>query len=196
MSRELPEGLAVPEEVKDSLESDKSLLAKAEYEAGKLQAIAPKASRLRNHWGLTEKQEAFAQEFAKSKDIRSALVRAGYSVSDLSIRWHQKGKALLAKPKIAKRVQQLDEMAAVSVNMTRDIYHSMLLDHRKRALEVGDYAAANRAMELLGKSLSYLAEGPKESKNLHLHAHTADPDRVARLEGLAKLLNKNGSDGS
>lgn len=169
---------------------DNSLLALAEHKAGQLQALKTKGSLRLNHWGLTDKQEAFAREYAKSKDIRASLVAAGYHYNPDNPLHYRKGKELLKKAKIARRIQDLDAMAAVDVNMTREIYHQMLLDQRKQALAAGDFNGANKCLELLGKSLSYLDNGVKETRNVHLHGHTADPDRVARLTNLAKLIKE------
>jgi hypothetical protein len=162
------------------------LMAEAENEAKGLPAKRPRGNR--NVHGLTEMEESFALHFAKSRDGVAALKAAGYTTpKGTFLNW--KVKQMLEKPAIAHRIREINNIAAVDIAVTREIFHQKILMVYQKALEDGDYKAANAAMELIGKSLNYFVE---QKANLNISANMTGTSSEDRLKNLTELAAKVG----
>lgn len=167
---------------------EKELMEEAEEEA---QGIPAKRSRGgKNVHGLTEMEEAFCINYAKTRDGKKAMREAGYSLGSGNF-WTYKAKRILSKPAIQKRISEINTLAAVDVQVTRDIFHQKILNIYERAMADGEYRAANAAMELLGKSLAFFTE---TKQNLNINADLSKVDPAKRLEGLKSLMSAIGLD--
>lgn len=168
--------------------NEKELMKEAEEEA---QGIPAKRSRGgKNVHGLTEMEESFCIHYAKTKDGKKAMREAGYSLGSGNF-WTYKVKKILDRPAIQKRLSEIQTLAAVDVNVTRDIFHQKILAIYERAMADGEYRAANSALELLGKSLAFFTE---TKQNLNINADLSKVDPNKRLEGLRSLMSAIGID--
>lgn len=70
-----------------------------------------------NKNGLTDKQEAFCQEYVKDSNGAQAAIRAGYRVSSAK----EIGSENLTKPNITKRVAELQEAIAKKNELTSEM---------------------------------------------------------------------------
>lgn len=186
---EVEEVLAIPEEDVIDLEVDeKELMKEAEEEA---EGIPPKRKRGgKNVHGLTEMEEAFCMHYSKTRDGRKSMREAGYSLGSGNF-WTYRLKKMLNRPAIQKRLSEINTLAAVDVQVTRDIFHNKILAIYERAMADGEYRAANAAMELLGKSLAFFTE---TKQNLNINANLSQVDPAKRLEGLKSLISALGID--
>jgi hypothetical protein len=145
--------------------------------------------------GLTENEERFAMAFAKTQNLEESYKAAGYIVREHWMRGMTRLKArkIWKRPRVQKRIAELNEVAAIKCDMTRDLFHQKLLEHREIALQNGDVKAANQAMQLLGQSLSYLVE-KKATIGVNATLNGDDPaDKKARVMAMMKQLGFGGT---
>lgn len=167
---------------------EKELMEEAEKEAAGLPAKRIRGAK--NVHGLTEMEETFAIHYAKTRDGVAALKAAGYTTpKGTFLKW--KIKQMLEKPAIAHRVNEINNIAAVDVAMTREIFHKKLLMAHQKALEAGEYKAANEALELVGKSLGYFVE-QKAQVNINANMDGVSMDeRLKRMQEIAARVGLN-----
>jgi len=123
---------------------------------------------------LRERQEAFCLAFATTGNRRLALEKGGYSTAP---GWRQNVQKMLVQPKIMARIKELrKEISAKETTLcavSREMVLTELWDNVKRAKsavpvldahgqETGewkcDLASANRALELVGKSMALFTD--------------------------------------
>ncbi len=144
--------------------------------------------------GLTDNEERFAMAFAKTQSLEDAYKQAGYIIREHWIKSTTRTKArkIYKRPRVQKRIAELNEVAAIKVDMTRDLFHQKLLEHRELALQNGDIKAANQALQLLGNSLSYLVD-KKATVGVNATLNGDDPaDKRARVMAMMKQLSFGG----
>jgi len=97
--------------------------------------------------GLTERQEVFCNEFIKDLNAVQAAIRAGYSIQ------HSKKNAytLLRQPRISERISELKANSVKRTKIEADDILRRLIRIAERTEQEGDYNAAIRSLELLGK---------------------------------------------
>lgn len=96
---------------------------------------------------LTAKVSAFVREYLVDKNATQAAIRAGYSARSAG----QTGNEMLRKPHIKAAVNKALKEQAARTLMTAD---RVLLDIQQlgdKAAKAGEYHAAIRSRELLGK---------------------------------------------
>ncbi len=162
-------------------EDEKELMLKAKERAASLDhtEIVRYASIMKT---LTPEEEIFCKEFAATGDRRKAIVASGYDgkyASNTAARW-------LAKGRIQDRLNQLRSKVEARLDISKEIYLQMLQETYERAMADGDYAGANRAAELMGKSLGYLVE-QKAILNVKTKIPEDRSQRVAEVQRLAKI---------
>lgn len=167
---------------------EKELMREAEKEAVGLPAKRKRGGK--NVHGLTEMEESFCAHYAKTRNGKESMREAGYSLGAGNF-WSYRLKKMLARPAIQKRLEEINTLAAMDVHVTRDIFHQKILAIYERAMAEGEYRAANAAMELLGKSLSFFTE---TKQNLNINANLSQVDPEKRLAGLKSLMNAIGLD--
>lgn len=173
-----------PDEVQEVKEE---LVKEADAEAQGVPARRKRGGK--NVHGLTEMEESFCAHYAKTKNMKESLVQAGYSIGGGGF-WTSKGKVLLEKPRIQKRIEEIQALAAVDIGMSREIFHKKILDIYDGAMQAGEFKDANMAMRLLGEALNYFEEPVK--KNLNISANLTHLPPEKRLEGLKKLASALG----
>jgi len=96
---------------------------------------------------LTERQEVFCNEFIKDLNAVQAAIRAGYSTQ------HAKKNAytLLRQPRISERISELKGESIKRTKIESDDILRRLVRIAERTEQEGDYNAAIRSLELLGK---------------------------------------------
>ena len=105
------------------------------------------------HRNLTPKQEAFAHAYVETSNASEAYRRT-YNVSNMSAPtvWVEACR-LLNNPKVALRVQELQDRAMATAGITvAEVIWRLKEDH-DRAIELGQFSAAIRALVLLGKHI-------------------------------------------
>lgn len=173
-----------PDEMKEIKEE---LAKEADQEAQGLPAKRRRGGK--NVHGLTEMEEAFCAHYAKTKNMKASLMEAGYSIGNGGF-WTSKGKVLLEKPRIQKRIEEIQALAAVDIGMSREIFHRKILDIYDGAMGAGEFKDANMAMRLLGEALNYFEEPVKKNLNISANLNQLPPEK--RLEGLRKLASALG----
>lgn len=142
-----------------------------------------------NIHGLNEMEEAFCMSYAKHRSGKKALSDAGYAMPAGNF-YSQKVKSILDRPRIQKRIKEIQELAAIDVPMSRNIFHHKIMTIYEQALASQEFQAANRAMELLGKSLNYFEEPIKKNLNISANMSSLPPEQ--RLENLRRLASALG----
>ena len=96
---------------------------------------------------LTPKQEAFCNEFIKDLNITQAAMRAGYSPK------HARNNAytLTQDPAIVQRIAELKSEQTKRTKIEADDILRRLVRIADKTEQEGDYNAAIRSLELLGK---------------------------------------------
>ena len=96
---------------------------------------------------LTPKQEAFCNEFIKDLNITQAAMRAGYSPK------HARNNAytLTQDPAIVQRIAELKSEQTKRTKIEADDILRRLVRIAEKTEQEGDYNAAIRSLELLGK---------------------------------------------
>lgn len=102
---------------------------------------------------LNERQEKYAQALASGMTQLEAAAAANYS--DAS----QGGHSRLANdPRVMARVKEIQGAAAKRVEIDKAWVLRKLVRNRRRADQKGDFAACNKALELIGKELGMFVE--------------------------------------
>jgi len=138
--------------------------------------------RIHREDGITPEEEIFCREYLASMDLKKAITAAGYTGRHPNVtarRW-------LGKPKVKERLQQMQKRDEIRADVTRDKYHQMLMETYDRAMADGDYSGANRAAELLGKSMGYFVE-QKAILNVTSRMEGDKSAKVAEIQRLAKI---------
>lgn len=141
------------------------------------------------------KHEAFAQAFALCNNATKAAIEAGYAPSGSRSAASVRASGLMKNPKIKKRIAELQQQLVKKASQAVGLDRSWVLDRLKSnadlALEEKDRAAANRALELLGKEIGMFVDrkqvliGPLEQlgapqlQRLLLLAEAAEQGRLA-----------------
>jgi phage terminase small subunit len=99
---------------------------------------------------LTFRQEQFAREFIKDFVASAAAIRAGYSEQTA----RKVGYQLLMKPHIAAKIDELQGERIKRTKIDSDEILRRLMRIADRTEQDGDYNAALRSLELLGKNLA------------------------------------------
>lgn len=127
--------------------------------------------------GLTPKQEAFVLAFLETGNASEAY-RRSYECSGMKeASINREAKALTDNPKIASRLQVLQERAAAKVTLSRSWVLEQLMDNVEKAKLAADYTASNKALELLGKTDevgSMFVERTNVTSD-NRHHHSAEP---------------------
>lgn len=98
------------------------------------------------------RHEKFAQGLAQGMSAAEAYTAAGYKGDRTA------ASRLSTNVNVQERVAELQERAAASVSLSREWVMEQLIDNASLAKENGDWAPANRALELLGKELGMFVD--------------------------------------
>ena len=103
---------------------------------------------------LTGKQSRFVAEYLLDLNASAAARRAGYSENTA----HVIGAENLQKPEIAAAIAAAQQERASRTEITADLVLADILRIGRSAEDVGQFAPALRAQELLGKHLGMFAD--------------------------------------
>lgn len=107
---------------------------------------------------MTPKQERFVQEYLIDLNATQAAIRAGYSERTAN----QIGPENLVKPGIAAAIATAQVKTVEKLELSREWILTKLKGNAERALEDANDryngAAANKALELLGKHLGMFSD--------------------------------------
>ena len=96
---------------------------------------------------LTPQQEAFCNEIIKDLNIKQAAIRAGYSEKHAAINAY----TLTKNPAIVQRIAELKSEQTKRTKIEADDILRRLVRIAEKPEQEGDYNAAIRSLELLGK---------------------------------------------
>jgi hypothetical protein len=149
---------------------------------------------LKSRTHLTDLEERFALEFVKCRNKRQAYLAAGYKSQKTTQLNSIRASELFNKPHVRERIRELTDKASEKTILTV----AKVLDNFQKVYDAaigdGDYAAANRAMELYGKFHGMFVEKTESvNKNVNYTAgdlESVDRDirRLAEAQGLQHLF--------
>lgn len=131
---------------------------------------------------LTAAEEKFCREYTTHFDRKRAILAAGFQGKDPLAAAHR----WLGKHRIKTRIKQMQTHVETRTEMNKDIYMKMVADVYERAMADGDYAGANRAVELMGKALGYFVE-QKAVLNVSAKMPEDKAQQVAEVQRLARI---------
>lgn len=106
------------------------------------------------HFELSEKEHAFCIEYMKDFDIEKSMVRAGYSPSYAE----QYCGRILMRQNIKDAITYLTKVTDVPVVVSQEWILRRLKDNVEQSTAEGRYSAANKALELLARSMGMLTD--------------------------------------
>lgn len=133
---------------------------------------------------LTFRQEVFCQEFLKDFVASAAAKRAGYSDQTAK----KVGYQLLLKPHIAARIDELQGERIKRTKIDSDEILRRLVRISERTEQEGDYNAAIRSLELLGKNLKMWTD-KVESINEFKNPFSSGQDEEALARDALRLAD-------
>ena len=108
---------------------------------------------------LDERQERFCREYVRLHgNIAEAAKIAGYLTERTSVGGYAYGPRLIRKPIIAKRIRELEEEAAVYAGATTHWVIKELMRVGRAAELAGEFGAAVRALENIGRHLAMFVD--------------------------------------
>jgi hypothetical protein len=157
---------------------DKTMLAQARLKAAEMDQSTLRLKAY-NADSVSPREEVFCREFITTMDPAKAVISAGYTGNNA----RATGSKWLQRPRVKRRIEQLQKKDEVRAEMSREIYLKMLQDTYDKAMADGDYSGANKAAELMGKSLGYFVD---QKAILNVTARIPD-DKAAEVEEVKRL---------
>ena len=132
---------------------------------------------------LTERQEVFCNEFIKDLNAVQAAIRAGYSTQ------HAKKNAytLLRQARISERIAELKGESIKRTKIEADDILRRLVRIAERTEQEGDYNAAIRSLELLGKHQALWTDRNITEIQNAFATGNSDEDIARDIERLQKI---------
>lgn len=129
------------------------------------------------------RHERFCREYVIDGNATQAYIRAGYSENGAA----QSAAALLRNPKISSRIAELQRKVAEKAEITAEKVIDDLEALGSKAAGEGQYSAAIRAKELVGKHIGMWPNKVDANVNL-VENLNADEQRALRaaLEAIAR----------
>lgn len=103
---------------------------------------------------LTGKRALFAREYVIDEHATNAAKRAGYSVATAD----RQGSRLMKDPDIRAEVDRLRDLRNDRLDLKADKVLEDIHRNARKAEKAGEYSAAIRGHELLGRNLKLFAE--------------------------------------
>ena len=113
---------------------------------------------------LTAKQQRFVEEYLIDLNATQAAIRAGYSEKTA----YSIGQENLKKPEIADEIEKRQEKIGEDNGITVEWLLGEMKDTYIQAKSVGEFAAANKSLEMLGKHKGMFKEKIELSGTLNV----------------------------
>ncbi|MNS89785.1 Terminase small subunit [compost metagenome] len=98
---------------------------------------------------LTDKQKRFADEYLIDMNASAAYLRAGYKCSEAAAR--SSASDLLTNPNIQEYIAEKQKKIEEKTELTVEWILEEMKDTYIQAKQVGEYSAANKSLEMLGR---------------------------------------------
>jgi phage terminase small subunit len=136
------------------------------------------------------KHERFCQEFVVDLNATQAYIRAGYSENGAA----QSAATLLRNPKISARIAEIQARIMQRLEITQETVVRDIADIVEEARKVGQYSAALKGKELLGKHIGMWPAKSEVTVNV-FDRMTPDDERAVEdaLEALARETGRDAS---
>ena len=126
---------------------------------------------------LTDKQARFAEEYLVDGNATAAALRAGYKTRSA----YQSGYNNLHDPEVLARIAKVQQAITRRTEITVDKILSDLEGIRDKAIEAGQYSAAARCSELIGK---HIGMWPDKTRLTHEFSNLTDSELVREATAL------------
>ncbi len=103
---------------------------------------------------LSARQALFVGEYIISGNATQAAIKAGYSEKTAC----EQGSRLLTNVKVSREIEQRQQRRVDRLNLSADFVLENILRTAEKARDVGEYSAALRGYELLGKHLKLFTD--------------------------------------
>lgn len=98
---------------------------------------------------LTDKQKRFADEYLIDMNASAAYLRAGYKCSEAAAR--SSASDLLTNPNIQEYIAEKQKKIEEKTELTVEWILEEMKDTYIQAKQLGEYSAANKSLEMLGR---------------------------------------------
>ncbi len=105
---------------------------------------------------MRDRRRRFVQEYLIDMNGTQAAIRAGYARSGA----HTEANRLLAAPEVRVMVAEGQKALQERTEVTQEYVVRNLKEVAERCIELGEFTAATRALELLGKHIGMFKDGP------------------------------------
>lgn len=155
-----------------------------------------------NDYGLTIKQQKFAEAYVGSNNASKALIDAGYApvvrtdtgVLDKS-KTAKRAQQYLSNPKIRAYVETIREEVIEKVSWTAEKVIDKMYQTYLRATDNDDYTNANRSMESIAKHLGMFVDKKEIKQEFSSMTGSSDDDiqKLADVIGLKVVKSGTGT---
>ena len=155
-----------------------------------------------NDYGLTIKQQKFAEAYVATNDASKALIDAGYApvvrtdtgVLDKS-KTAKRAQQYLSNPKIRAYVETIREEVIEKVSWTAEKVIDKMYQTYLRATDNDDYTNANRSMESIAKHLGMFVDKKEIKQEFSSMTGSSDDDiqKLADVIGLKVVKSGTGT---
>lgn len=141
------------------------------------------------------KHEKFAQLVARGSTVSSAYEKAGYEPNSGN------ATSLRKRPEVAARIEEIMEERTDRIDASLDDYISdtgidaayiikQIMDTGIKAKEAGQYSAATKSFEMVGKELFGMFNPVKETKVEHSHNVTNNDRPAISVQEFTRLFDR------
>jgi len=103
-----------------------------------------------------------------------------------------KVKEILEKPRVQNRITALALAKGRSKQVSREVFEDMIIQNYQAAFDSGDFVAANKALEILGKAKSFLIDQRQTfAVTANMNKPVNGEDQSDRIKALAEIAGIN-----
>ena len=153
-----------------------------------------------NDYGLTIKQQKFAEAYIATNDASKALIDAGYApvvrtdTGELDkSKTAKRAQQYLSNPKIRAYVETLREEVVEKVSWTAEKVIDKMYQTYLRATDNDDYTNANRSMESIAKHLGMFVDKKEIKQEFSSMTGSSDDDIQKLADVIGLKVVKSGS---
>jgi phage terminase small subunit len=155
-----------------------------------------------NDYGLTIKQQKFAEAYVATNDASKALIDAGYApvvrtdTGELDkSKTAKRAQQYLSNPKIRAYVETIREEVIEKVSWTAEKVIDKMYQTYLRATDNDDYTNANRSMESIAKHLGMFVDKKEIKQEFSSMTGSSDDDiqKLADVIGLKVVKSGTGT---